>query len=47
MSVPPKLGSKEVTYRKYDPGVCEITNIPDDYLSQSQVRLLVILDHKQ
>lgn len=37
MSVPPKLGSKEVTYRKYDPGVCEITNIPDDYLSQSQV----------
>ncbi|XP_065204499.1 uncharacterized protein LOC135834506 isoform X2 [Planococcus citri] len=29
-------GSKD-SYRTYDPGVCEITNIPDDYLSQSQV----------
>lgn len=35
-SMSSNLGSKD-TYRTYDPGVCEITNIPDDYLSQSQV----------
>lgn len=42
-SISSNLGSKDVSYRTYDPGVCEITNIPDDYLSQSQVRMLLII----